>query len=300
MGSCSSNLKKGATSDAVNALFDIGGDQCDAGDFLVVRVAAEGDDKLLDDVIGVLQREMCGTTAQAPDTVLDWVYCNRGDGVGEPLPAAPSERRLAYFRWTAAFCVHFCLPRGGVYALQDKASGAVVAACATVPPGGMTLAGVSICEYMRASGKAGGMEAPKDDADGGAAARDAALFKAMGAAHKRVVPGNDNLHVLVFGVDPARQGQGVGTALLNFVARVADADGVPAWLESAGARSEHFYGKIGFAVGERFPVAAKKGAKGTFDYAGGVMGMVRRAGAPGPASGGGGGGASAQVVPAEG
>ena len=144
------------------------------------------------------------------------------------------------------------------------------------------------------------MEAPKDDTDGGAAARDAALVKAMGAAHKRLLPGNDDLHVLVFGVEPARQGQGVGSVLLDFVARVADADGVCAYLESAGARSEHFYGKIGFTVGERFPVAAKKGAKGTFDYAGGVMGMVRRAGAPGPASGAaGGGGGGAQVAPAE-
>ena len=39
------------------------------------------------------------------------------------------------------------------------------------------------------------MEAPKDDTDGGAAARDAALVKAMGAAHKRLLPGNDDLHV---------------------------------------------------------------------------------------------------------
>ncbi len=52
------------------------------------------------------------------------------------------------------------------------------------------------------------------------------------------------------GVDPDRQHQGIGSALLRVVLDRADADGTPAYLETATARNVLLYERHGFEVVE--------------------------------------------------
>ena len=57
-------------------------------------------------------------------------------------------------------------------------------------------------------------------------------------------------YLSALGVDPERQGQGVGTALLRLVLDRADAVGRPAYLETATGRNVLLYERHGFEVVE--------------------------------------------------
>ena len=57
-------------------------------------------------------------------------------------------------------------------------------------------------------------------------------------------------YLSTLGVDPPRQGQGVGSALLRPVLARADAAGLPCYLETDKARNVPFYQKHGFEVVE--------------------------------------------------
>jgi len=59
-------------------------------------------------------------------------------------------------------------------------------------------------------------------------------------------------YLMLLGVDPPRQGQGLGGALLSDVLARADAAGQDAYLETQKARNVPFYEKHGFAVVEHF------------------------------------------------
>jgi GNAT superfamily N-acetyltransferase len=54
--------------------------------------------------------------------------------------------------------------------------------------------------------------------------------------------------LFVIGVEPARQGQGVGTALLRPMLARADREGMPVYLETHSSRNVGFYRKSGFIV----------------------------------------------------
>lgn len=55
-------------------------------------------------------------------------------------------------------------------------------------------------------------------------------------------------YLWALGVEPARQGQGIGGALLDAVHRLADADGLPCYLETETEDNVRFYGKRGYQV----------------------------------------------------
>jgi GNAT superfamily N-acetyltransferase len=63
------------------------------------------------------------------------------------------------------------------------------------------------------------------------------------------------LHYL--GVVPARQGQGLGSALLRPVLERLDAEGLPAFLESSTARSAALYERNGFALTATFDMPTR-------------------------------------------
>ena len=50
------------------------------------------------------------------------------------------------------------------------------------------------------------------------------------------------------GVDPSRQGEGIGSALMAPVLERADAQRMPAYLETATARNVLLYERLGFVV----------------------------------------------------
>ena len=57
-------------------------------------------------------------------------------------------------------------------------------------------------------------------------------------------------YLSALGVEPARQGEGVGTALVGPILARTAADGAPAYLETATARNVLLYERLGFAVVE--------------------------------------------------
>jgi GNAT superfamily N-acetyltransferase len=58
----------------------------------------------------------------------------------------------------------------------------------------------------------------------------------------------EHWYLAVLGTDPSRQGEGIGSALLQPVLDSCDADGVPAYLESSKERNVDFYSRFGFRV----------------------------------------------------
>ena len=71
-----------------------------------------------------------------------------------------------------------------------------------------------------------------------------AVFAAMEARH----PAEPHWYLPVIGVDPARQGLGLGTALMRPVLETCDRTGVPAYLEATTERSRALYERLGFRV----------------------------------------------------
>jgi ribosomal protein S18 acetylase RimI-like enzyme len=65
--------------------------------------------------------------------------------------------------------------------------------------------------------------------------------------HDRDMPGS-HWYLFVLGVDPPRQGQGLGGALMGPVLARADAEGLPCYLETQKEINVPFYRKHGFEV----------------------------------------------------
>jgi ribosomal protein S18 acetylase RimI-like enzyme len=73
------------------------------------------------------------------------------------------------------------------------------------------------------------------------------LFARMEEFH----PHEPHWYLPLIAADPARQGQGLGTALMEAAIARIDADGRPAYLESSSPRNVPFYRRFGFeSVGE--------------------------------------------------
>ena len=65
--------------------------------------------------------------------------------------------------------------------------------------------------------------------------------------HDRDIP-SPHWYLPTLGVDPPRQGQGVGSALLQPILARADADGLPCYLETEKEINVPFYNRHGFEV----------------------------------------------------
>src|SRR5262249_24908653 len=57
-------------------------------------------------------------------------------------------------------------------------------------------------------------------------------------------------YLLLLGVDPPAQGQGVGKALVRPILERCDREGLPAYLETGKERNVRFYASLGFDVME--------------------------------------------------
>ena len=65
---------------------------------------------------------------------------------------------------------------------------------------------------------------------------------------ERLHPGGPHWYLAVIGVEPARQGEGIGGQLLDVVLDRLDADRVPAYLETSTAANVAWYHHHGFEV----------------------------------------------------
>lgn len=72
----------------------------------------------------------------------------------------------------------------------------------------------------------------------------ARLGEEMGRFH----PEEPHWYLSMIGVDPSRQGQGLGAALLKEGLHRCDADGLPAYLESSSPKNVPLYERHGFEV----------------------------------------------------
>ena len=68
------------------------------------------------------------------------------------------------------------------------------------------------------------------------------MFEQMDSYHPR----DAHWHLPLIGVDPARQGGGIGSALLNHVLKECDRKKVPAYLEATSPRNVPLYERHGF------------------------------------------------------
>ncbi|MGH7621558.1 MAG: GNAT family N-acetyltransferase [Gemmatimonadaceae bacterium] len=69
----------------------------------------------------------------------------------------------------------------------------------------------------------------------------------------------DHWYLMLLGIDPPRQGQGLGGLLMSDVLQRADAQGRKSYLETQKARNVPFYEKHGFAVVEHFNCDSGRG-----------------------------------------
>jgi ribosomal protein S18 acetylase RimI-like enzyme len=74
------------------------------------------------------------------------------------------------------------------------------------------------------------------------AAEVAAIFEQMAKYH----PTEPHWYLATIGVDPARQGEGHGDALMAYALAKCDRDNAPAYLESSNPRNLSFYQRHGF------------------------------------------------------
>jgi predicted N-acetyltransferase YhbS len=63
-------------------------------------------------------------------------------------------------------------------------------------------------------------------------------------------PEQRHMYLAVLGVDPERQGEGVGSRLIRPGLDLCDREGLPAYLETGKERNLDFYGRHGFAIRE--------------------------------------------------
>jgi ribosomal protein S18 acetylase RimI-like enzyme len=83
--------------------------------------------------------------------------------------------------------------------------------------------------------------------EGGARRRALDLFGYTDRVHHRVMSGR-HWYLWALGVEPAAQGQGIGSSLLQPVLSRADAEGLPCYLETETERNVAFYRRHGFEV----------------------------------------------------
>lgn len=73
------------------------------------------------------------------------------------------------------------------------------------------------------------------------------LDSGFGTLHRRDMP-MPHSYLTILGVDPDRQGRGIGGAVLTPGLAAADRDGVPCYTETTRARNVPFYERHGFVV----------------------------------------------------
>jgi len=78
------------------------------------------------------------------------------------------------------------------------------------------------------------------------------MFEGMDAHH----PAEPHWYLPLIGVDPARQGEGIGSALLARATRICDAQDRPACLEATDPRNVRLYRRHGFRPTGSIPLGA--------------------------------------------
>jgi len=148
------------------------------------------------------------------------------------LPEARLRRRM--LPWLIEFSLRYNLRHGEVFTTPE-AEGASI----WMPPGSPTFHLPGIFGT--------GMLARLLRFDWRRLARLAHIGLTTERAHRRVIPA-PHWYLVLLGVDPARQGRGLGGLLLQPVLARADRGSLPCYLETEKAENVGFYQRFGFQV----------------------------------------------------
>ena len=127
-------------------------------------------------------------------------------------------------------------PHGGVYT-----AAAGTGAALWLPPGRQLVAGEEAEEFERRTAEVSGTDA----------ARMAEVIGLLDENH----PHDDCWYLNLIGVDPVRQGRGIGSALLRAVLHRADRDGMPAYVEATSPENRRLYERHGFRTTRELTVS---------------------------------------------
>jgi GNAT superfamily N-acetyltransferase len=78
----------------------------------------------------------------------------------------------------------------------------------------------------------------------------------MHALIERKAPPEPHYYLALLGVDPARQGHGLGLQVIQPALDACDRDRTLAWLETSNPRNHGFYRRLGFTVADEVAVPA--------------------------------------------
>lgn len=138
------------------------------------------------------------------------------------------DRLRQYF---AMYLRRISLRHGTTYTTEDHRGGAI-----WLPPGKWELTPWDIVRTLPTTSRSLGRRLPF------------ALRTLLQIEHRH--PKVPHYYLATLGTDPAHQGQGVGSALMQPVLARCDAEGLPAYLESSKERNVPFYARHGFEVTE--------------------------------------------------
>jgi GNAT superfamily N-acetyltransferase len=151
---------------------------------------------------------------------------------------ASRPRKLTWFMRTGAKIGH---RHGEIYTTPGKVEGAAI----WLPPGKTTL---SLGQLL-----GGGFLAAPLRWGLGPFMKFMSVMNHFEHLHKQAMPG-DHWYLFILGVDPPRQGQGIGSSLIAPVLRRADESRLPCYLETDKPEDVVFYEKHGFQVLEKLTV----------------------------------------------
>jgi GNAT superfamily N-acetyltransferase len=144
-------------------------------------------------------------------------------------------KRARALAWFSEVWVRYCWKYGEVYTTADKVEGVA----AWLPPGKFPASRVRLALM--------GMVLTPLKLGLAGFSRFMSSANFMEQLHERDVPPH-HWYLPTLGVDPPRQGQGVGSALIQPALALADASGLPCYLETQRERNVPFYQRHGFEV----------------------------------------------------
>lgn len=170
--------------------------------------------------------ELAGLTRALTDAFM-------GDPLYEALAPSPQARER-WLRWVMGMFLRVSHRFGGALCLSRAPDAGAI--CVIPPEPGQP----SLLDYLRAApGLPPGGSGALTFLRRGALAADVLRRAHVGGAH---------YYLLAIGVVPAEQGRGVGGALARAALQLAEARGMPCYLETASPRNVAYWEHLGFAV----------------------------------------------------
>ncbi len=146
------------------------------------------------------------------------------------------ESRVRNVRWYLGATARACIALGAAYVTVGASTGVAL----WVPRGR---------EFDEETVRESGLSERAQIFGADTEARYGILGHAFGEAHQQIAP-EPHHYLTILGVDPDRQGQGIGGALLRPFLADADRDGVACYVETTRSRNVPFYERHGFVVAD--------------------------------------------------